>query len=407
MKRMQTTWTGAARRIPGALAAVAVLAGCAEDDTGREPLGAGEYGEWDSAGVRIVESPREALVTSLPFEVDTVPDLELGEVDSTGPTAFESISGIVGLPDGGLVVLDAGSGGLRWFDASGEHVGTSGGRGQGPGEFLDPVVLPQFQSDSLLVFDRGRRAFTWVALDGSGERTLRPAGQLLVGSPRMATSAGAAFRSTPSSGPCVENEPCETSRLLRWIDPTGSVADTLAVYPRRMMSFRERPGLPSVRLGGPFDQEGLAAVGPDGPVIEGSPRFELKQFDPEGGLIAIFRVDGPAREASQDALDQYLQGFSDPDRFERVYELMGLPDYLPAFQALHVDPLGFYWAELFRPGEAGASEWLVFDRDGRARGIVELPRELEVHEIGEDYVLGLWTDELDVEYVRRHALDRR
>ncbi|GEM_PF-586065 len=121
----------------------------------------------------------------------------------------------------------------------------------------------------------------------------------------------------------------------------------------------------------------------------------------------MFRVDAPVRDASQDVLDEYLQGFQDPDRLRPVYDLMGLPDVLPAFQALRIDPLGWYWAELFRPGEAGASERLVFDREGRARGIVELPRELEVHEIGEDYITGLWTDELDVEYVRRHALDRR
>lgn len=165
------------------------------------------------------------------------------------------------------------------------------------------------------------------------------------------------------------------------------MADTLAVYPRRMLSFRES-GLPAVLLGSPFDQQGLAAMGPDGPVIEGDPHFELRQFDPEGRLIAIFRVDGPVRDQSEDALDRYLQGSSDSDRMRRVYTLMGLPDVLPAFQALQVDPLGWYWAELFRPGEAGASEWLVFDREGRARGIVELPRELEVYQIGEDYILG-------------------
>ncbi len=210
-----------------------------------------------------------------------MPNLELGEVDGAGPTAFESIAGIVGLPDGGLVVLDAGSRELRWFDASGEHLRTTGGRGQGPGEFLAPSVLPQFRSDSLLVFDRARRALTWVALDGSGERTVRTVGQLFVGTARTATGSRAAFRSAPASEPCVDNEPCEASRLLRWVDLNGTVADTLAVYPLRMLSFRE-PGLPAVLLDSPCDQEGLAALGPEGPVVEGDPRFELKQFDPEG-----------------------------------------------------------------------------------------------------------------------------
>ena len=403
MRDLKAAWKSSALL---AFAVVAVLVACQGDNAGGELPEVGDFREWDSAGVRIVEAPGEALLTVLPWEVDTVPDLELGEVESDGPEVFQSITGIVGLPDGGLVVLDAGSRELRWFDASGDHVGIAGGRGQGPGEFLNPVVLPQFQSDSLLIFDRARRAFTWVALDGSGERTARPDGRLFVGTPQTATDSRAAFRSARPSGSCPENEPCETSRVLRWVTLTGTLADTLAVYPRRMLSFRES-GLPAVLLGSPFDQQGLAAMGPDGPVIEGDPHFELRQFDREGGLIAIFRVDGPVRDQTEDALDRYLQASPDSDRMRRVYNLMGLPDVLPAFQALHVDPLGWYWAELFRPGEAEPSQWLVFDREGRARGIVELPRELEVHDIGEDYILGRWTDELDVEYVRRHVLDRR
>ena len=212
------------------------------------------------------------------------------------PEVFQSITGIVGLPDGGLVVLDAGSRELRWFDAAGEHVPTAGRRGQGPGEFLNPVVPPQFQSDSLLIFDRARRAFTWVALDGSGERTARPDGRLFVGTPQAATESRAAFRLARPAERCVDNEFCEASRVLRWITLTGTLADTLAVYPKRMLSFREA-GLPAVLLGGPFDQQGLAAMAPDGPVIEGDPHFELRQFDREGGLIAIFRVDGTGQNS--------------------------------------------------------------------------------------------------------------
>jgi hypothetical protein len=39
-------------------------------------------------------------------------------------------------------------------------------------------------------------------------------------------------------------------------------------------------------------------------------------------------------------------------------------------------------------------------------GEVALPSTLGVTEIGEDYVLGTWRDEMDVEYVRMYSLDR-
>jgi hypothetical protein len=90
-----------------------------------------------------------------------------------------------------------------------------------------------------------------------------------------------------------------------------------------------------------------------------------------------------------------------------LIEMMGLPEVLPAFQSLRVDRAGWYWAELFRVGKAPTSDWLVFDPQGRARGIVQLPSDIEVHQIELNYILGRWIDEFGVEYVRRYALDRR
>jgi len=51
-----------------------------------------------------------------------------------------------------------------------------------------------------------------------------------------------------------------------------------------------------------------------------------------------------------------------------------------------------------------AAVWLVFDPAGRLLGEVEMPAGLEVFEIGEDYVLGLVRDDLDVERLMLHPL---
>ena len=50
--------------------------------------------------------------------------------------------------------------------------------------------------------------------------------------------------------------------------------------------------------------------------------------------------------------------------------------------------------------------WSVFDREGRWLGSVETPAGLSVREIGEDYLLGTWKDDVGVEHVRVHRLDR-
>jgi hypothetical protein len=393
-------WTSAS------LLALVGLGACAGDHMGRERPASDNFSVWDSAGVRVVESPGSVLESALPWLIDAAPNLELGQaVGGDSPTQFHQIRGIVGLPDGGLIVLDGGSRELRWFSAEGQHVRTTGGPGQGPGEFGNPLLVRQFQSDSLLIFDLLRRSLTWVATDGSGVRALGSRGELFAGRPRAAVGSRVLFLYGPGILDCPENELCESPRLLRWVDVDGTAADTLAMHVGRSLRHRE-PERPSVLVLGPLDQKSVTAAGRDGPVVEGDPRFELRQFDAGGRLTAIFRVAAAARETPREALDRYLQRYSDPDDMRRVYDRM-LPDVLPAFESLRVDRLGWLWAELFRPADGDASQWLVFDPEGRAQGVVELPGELAVHEIGEDYVLGRWIDELGVEYVRRHTLDRR
>jgi hypothetical protein len=46
----------------------------------------------------------------------------------------------------------------------------------------------------------------------------------------------------------------------------------------------------------------------------------------------------------------------------------------------------------------------VFDEGGAALGVVPLPPRFTPHQIGNDFVLGAWKDELDVEHVRLYRL---
>ena len=83
-----------------------------------------------------------------------------------------------------------------------------------------------------------------------------------------------------------------------------------------------------------------------------------------------------------------------------------LPDTLPALRSLMLDEAGWIWAETYQWNQARAREWILFDTDRRARGTVLTPPRLEIHWIGSDCILGVWKDELGVEYVRRHTLNR-
>jgi hypothetical protein len=49
---------------------------------------------------------------------------------------------------------------------------------------------------------------------------------------------------------------------------------------------------------------------------------------------------------------------------------------------------------------------MVFDPQGEARGVVWTPPGLDVLSIGDEHVLGVWRDELGLEYVRRYRIRR-
>jgi hypothetical protein len=52
------------------------------------------------------------------------------------------------------------------------------------------------------------------------------------------------------------------------------------------------------------------------------------------------------------------------------------------------------------------SQWSVLEPNGRWLGLVSLPADLDVKEIGVDYVLAVVTDEFGVEYVRLYSIER-
>ena len=57
--------------------------------------------------------------------------------------------------------------------------------------------------------------------------------------------------------------------------------------------------------------------------------------------------------------------------------------------------------EDFGPDELGASEWDVFDAQGRFLGVVGMPERFTAMVFRDDRIYGLWRDEFGVQYVVR------
>ena len=95
---------------------------------------------------------------------------------------------------------------------------------------------------------------------------------------------------------------------------------------------------------------------------------------------------------------------SDIADLRRRLEEQQYPDVFPAHGSVLVDHLGNLWVQNYRKPWESTTEWLIFDHTDRLLGAVSTPANLEVFEIGADYVLGMWPDELGVEHVAVFSL---
>ena len=77
------------------------------------------------------------------------------------------------MEDGRLVVLNRGSQELLVFGRDGEFLRSIGGRGEGPGEFMDPIELDFVAGDSIVVWDWELGRLVLFGPDGSHGRSVR------------------------------------------------------------------------------------------------------------------------------------------------------------------------------------------------------------------------------------------
>ncbi len=104
-----------------------------------------------------------------------------------------------------------------------------------------------------------------------------------------------------------------------------------------------------------------------------------------------------------------LEDIDDPgQRAERRNNLeeMGVREIMPAYSGLMADPLGYLWVSEYRGPQDDTRVYTVFDAEGKLFGRLRMPDRFQVTEIGSDYVLGRYTDDLDVEYLRLYRLSR-
>lgn len=379
------------------------------------------YAVRDSAGVQIVESFSAAWMEEDAWRLEPEPVLDLAEGDDA--ELFRTGSPRL-LPDGRLALFNGGNCEVRFYDDAGGLLATTGRCGEGPGEFGQFAGIWSWRGDSILVVEQLRR-LTILGKDGSLGRIVRfPTssdipfagirGVFRDGTLLLAGLRDPVGRTTPG----VEAAQFSLGLLRDLDDPPIPVG----VYPGPVYEYSEFAG--SLTRGPmAFSSSTEFAIG-DSRFFVGLPdQYEIHVFTSDGTLERIIRrAFEPVPVTRRDIdwlMDRRLsqvEGEANKSAVRQAFRDLRHTGVMPAFgppvwpggadggPAMLADEVGNLWVFIhYRPGEY-RNDWSVFSPDGVWFGTVALPERLTPSQIGLDFILGRWINEVGFVHVRRYRL---
>jgi 6-bladed beta-propeller len=365
----------------------------------------------DSAGIVIVENDWVHPVWSgdEAWRLSEQPAIRIGTVSGDSTQQLYQVVDSHRLADGRIAVVNTGTSEIRIYDGTGLFQSVIGGRGAGPGEFRNPWSVQEIPGDSILVVDLGReisifdsngvfhRRFSPVRPDGQpGGEGFEPVGQFGDGS--------LLFRSHYREDPARTGLGRSRIRMERTM-LDGRAGGSFGDFDDQAVLF----GGPGPYLFGAWAKE---AAGDSTMWYGPGDRFEIREVAFDGRTLRLVRLAKPPSAVTQADVDQIkasaleqARGTRNEAFMNRYFAAAQFPERFPAHFEMEMDAEGDLWVQDYRSFTRRVDRsWAVFDRDGRFLGEVVVPAGVTVHEIGDDYVLGVWTDELDVEYVVMYDL---
>lgn len=340
--------------------------------------------------------------------------LRLGAIDGDGPDVFGDIAAVA--VDGDRVyVADNQANEVRVFTRAGTFVRRFGRNGEGPGEFgaIDGLAV---EADGTVAI-RDPRIGRVSRFDPAGElvSTFRLERGFFVfsdGTSFWADRGGRLYDQVPVT---LAIEGPEAAALIPYAD--GAARDTIRVLTYELPRVEgRRDGRLILSARAPMAGNPQVAVGPDGQIAGfAGQEYRIDRVDASGELTTAYRRDlrPPALEPGD--ADRAISALRERlDAFESGLDIgdVPLPDRLPAYVRLRIDSEGYFWAGRYRgeadPEDRSASlptEYDVFDATGVLLGSVTVP-SLLVMQIGPDFIAGIETDELGIEYAVLLPLER-
>ena len=372
--------------------------------------------EYDSAGVTVVENA-PAADSTLGWTVGPHPRVEIGgAVDDARYQLFRVVDA-ARMSDGRIVVANAGAHELRFYAGDGAYVSSVGGEGGGPGEFRLISALELGRNDSIYVFDGELQRLSIFDARGEFARTFRvPSSIAPIAYVGRFTDERwyARDRDRMQLGPpgAIRRD---TIRFIRF-DSVFENHSVITALPGMMTATFRAAGDLGYRTA-PFSPSPEHDVLANCLYIVTGDDFDVLIFSSNGRLVRVVRNGGERKAVSEEHrtawIDDVLGQVPEAARPQarRAVEHIPTPEELPVYNDVVVDASGYMWLQEYIP-QSGSSRWwagsgrwwIVLSPTGKLLGRVEMPVALDIFDIGPDYVLGLWRDEIGEEFVRMYQL---
>ncbi|MFG1691355.1 hypothetical protein ACGF5M_04295 [Gemmatimonadota bacterium] len=382
----------------------------------------------DSAGVTIVESARPLWGKGEGWTLTPEPEVVIGLMEGDESYLLNEVRGVRRLSDGRIAVLDAGSHRVRVYARTGAHLVDLGGEGDGPSEFRTPQFLG-LVSDTLFVYEAIGGALTWFTPDGQLLRTSGGFSQAdrVIGTLLMfgyledrfgiGTRTGGARYRTLELG--INREPWSIWRF--GLDNQG--VDSLFSVPGGEVEILSSDARGTLQRRYVFGKFTCLAASKNRVYVGPTDEFSIQVFDKDGRLRRILRRNEAPHRVSRSDFNRWVDQTiakrdADSDETAEMRQTAGelkVAETMPAFRAIVVDSEENLWVEEWEGVGLDQGRFSVFRSDGAWLGYVEIPEGLhqqrgsfteQLIEIGSDYLLGVWTDELGVEQVRSYRIEK-
>ena len=359
-----------------------------------------------------------------------VPEMSIGELDGPDEYIFGSIASIAVDDESAVYVLDGQAQEVRVFDAGGTHLRTLGRSGEGPGEFTRAEAVAVLPDGRILVRDAGDKTIQVFGpgQDGTDQWPYSLSSVMsYTNTPLYTDNHGRTYQeisrvdeASSGSWPAVVDE-------IVVLGPDGTHLDTL---PDPWGDY-EPPALQweFTRSAIPFSPLGHWSVHPSGHLLAGFASDYTISLGRDDGVLRIERVHEPVR-VSEDERGYYTDAITRMQREQYAgwrWNGPPVPETKPVFRDLMAGRNGRIWVSLetesytvenerHDPDDPASSpvvwgsglRYDVFEPDGAYLGTVDPPTEFSRYPtpvFDGDHVWAATRDELGVGRVVRYRIE--